>query len=165
MIVIGIAAILMAITTLGIRQASEAFALRRAGTVAVSELRKAQSEAVAEGTGFTVEFVVSDPGSIRVYRENTLVRTIAGEEWPAQVAIVDDGGGSLPALPASTGWLPDCSGPGNVANKCVTFRVLGAPVSVAATTDPIGAVLLRGTGNRWVWVTVAVGTGKASVQR
>jgi prepilin-type N-terminal cleavage/methylation domain-containing protein len=163
LIVIGMIAILMSILALAIRQVTASFALRRAGTVALSEVRRAQARALAERVDYTVEFVIASPGALRVYQGTTLVRTVqAPEGWSASVALVDEGG-SPPALPDSeTGWLPDCTSPGNPADKCVTFQFVGAPGNVGTKSQ--GAVLLRGLSGH-LWLTVAAGTGKASVQR
>jgi prepilin-type N-terminal cleavage/methylation domain-containing protein len=165
LIVIGIAAILLSILALGVRQVSASFALRRAGTVALSEVRRAQARALAERVDYTVEFVIGNPGALRVYRETTLDRTVQPpQNWPASAALVDEGG-SPPGFPdGTTGWLADCdaAGPGNPANKCITFQFMGAPESVGA--QPKGAVLVRGCSSH-LWVTVAAGTGKVSVER
>jgi len=167
MIVIGVAAILMSILVLGIRQVTASFALRRAGTIALSEVRRAQARALAERVDYTVEFVIATPGALRIYREAVLQRTVqAPEEWPSSVALLDDGEASPPPFPdVDTSWLPDCGvdgGPGDPANKCVTFRFMGAPGGVGAQSK--GAVLLRGPSSH-LWLTVAAGTGKVSVQR
>ena len=165
LIVIGVAAIMLSILVLGIGQVSASFALRRAGTVALSEVRRAQARALAERADYTVEFVIGDPGTLRVYRETTLDRTAqAPEEWPAATALVNEGG-NPPGFPdGTTGWLPNCdaSGPGSRANKCVTFQFMGAPESVGS--EPKGAVLVRGSSG-YLWVTIAAGTGKVSVER
>jgi prepilin-type N-terminal cleavage/methylation domain-containing protein len=165
LIVIGMIAILMSILVLGIRQVTASFALRRAGTVALSEVRRAQARALAERVDYTVEFVIGNPGTVRVYREATLDRTAqAPEGWPASTALVNEGG-SPPGFPdGTTGWLPNCDagGPGSPANKCVTFQFMGAPQGVG--TEPKGAVLVRGSSGH-LWVTIAAGTGKVSVER
>jgi prepilin-type N-terminal cleavage/methylation domain-containing protein len=165
LIVIGIAAILLSILALGIRQVSASFELRRAGTVAVSEVRRAQARALAERVDYTVEFVIAHPGVLHVYRDATLQRTVqAPEGWPASAALVDDGG-SPPGFPdAETDWLPNCdaAGPGVPANRCITFRFMGAPAGVGA--QPKGAVLIRGPSSH-LWIAIAAGTGKVSVER
>lgn len=147
-IVVAVAAFIMAIITPSIRQAGESFRLRQAANATMSELRRAQAGAMSEGVDYTVEFVLGTPGSLNVYRQTTLQRTVAGTaNWPSTVSIVSAG---------ST--FPVCTSPGNAANKCVTFISLGSPSSAGT------AQLRSGTGVT-VSVVVAAATGRVSVQR
>jgi len=73
MVVVGMAAILLSILTLGIRRAVESFALRQAGAMAAVEIRNAQAGAIGNGVDHMVEFDTSSgaagpPGSLLVYR-------------------------------------------------------------------------------------------------
>ena len=53
MVVVGIAAILASILTLGIRRVSESFALRQAAAVSAVEVRNAQGGAISSGASDT----------------------------------------------------------------------------------------------------------------
>src|SRR3989475_3663229 len=113
-VVVGLISIVMAILVLGVRAASDAFSLRRAATILMSETRRAASSAVAEGVDYTVEFKLSSPYGITVYRQTAVQRTFAGQEWPLSVTI-----------PTAGTTAPNCTTPGNAANACVTFKPLG----------------------------------------
>src|SRR2546427_10354203 len=117
-VVVGLIAIVMAILVLGVRRASDAFSLRRAATILMSETRRAASSAVAEGVDYTVEFKLSSPYGITVYRQTAVQRTFAGQEWPLS--------GTIPTAGA-TG--PNVTTPGNAAKAGVTFKPLGYAVA------------------------------------
>lgn len=68
MVVIGLMAVILSVLTLGVRQASESFALRRAGTITLSEIRRAQTGATADGVNYVVELDLGTPGAVNVYR-------------------------------------------------------------------------------------------------
>lgn len=68
MVVIGLMAVILSVLTLGIRQASESFALRRAGTITLSEIRRAQTGATSDGVNYVAEFDLGAPGAVNVYR-------------------------------------------------------------------------------------------------
>lgn len=162
-IVISITAAVLLLFVQGIRQAREGFNLRRAASTTMAELRRAQALSMAQNVNYIAEFVVASPGSLNIYRtklatetcpegmtqvSSTLCRrTITGEQWPATVAI--DGPGTTFAA---------CSAPASVANKCVTFQLLGAP-------NAGGTALLRAGNGTIVQVVVAAATGRVSVQR
>jgi len=175
MVVIGIAAVLFAILSVGIRRATESFGLRRAGVTVVSEVRRAQAAAVAERVDYKVEFVLGTPGSLRVSRTKdvadscptgmitssaTLCERVltAPEQWPASVGIVADA--TPPGGMASLNAAPDCTAAGG-GNKCVIFQFLGSPASVGTASQ--GTVLLQSTSGVTLRVAIAAGTGKVSV--
>src|SRR2546428_2911558 len=106
-VVVGLIAIVMAILVLGVRAASDAFSLRRAATIVMSETRRAASSAVAEALDYTVEVKLSSPYGITVYRPTAVQRTFAGQEWPLSGTIPNAG---------STG--ADCTTPGHASNAC-----------------------------------------------
>lgn len=177
MIVVGLAAILMSILVLGVRKISDSFALRRAATTLISEVRRAQAAALAERADYMVEFALGAPGQLLVSRTKlavercpqgmievsaTLCRRIAAtpEQWPSSVALVEDD--TPPPGMASLNAAPSCTAPG-VGDKCVVFRFLGAPVSVG--TEAIGTVLLQSRSGVIRRVGIAAGTGNVSVVR
>src|SRR2546428_12720447 len=90
-VVVGLISIVMAILVLGVRAASDAFSLRRAATIVISETRRASSSAVAEGVDYTVEFKLSSPYGITVYRQTAVQRTFAGRGWPLAVTLARGG--------------------------------------------------------------------------
>lgn len=161
-VVIGAIAVVMAVLSVGIRRASDAFSLRRGASVATSELRRAHATAVSEGVDYTVEFVLANPGSLNTYRTKLVTetcptgmtqvsstlcrRTVAGQQWPASVAING---------PATT--LAVCTAPANPANKCVTFRPLGY-------ANAGGVVQLLSRSGVTVNVQVTAATGRVSIQ-
>jgi len=149
-IVLGAVSIILAILTLGIRQAIGSFALRRAATVTSLELRKAQAAAIAAGSGsaYTVEFVGT--GGLRVYVQGsgTPVKTVSPpDEWPASVSI---------NLAATT--FPSCASPASPSNKCVTFQPLGY-ASQGGAVALVGGV---GTAVTY-YVNVTTATGKVTI--
>ncbi len=169
-VVVGVISIVLAVLTLGIRRASDAYQLRRATTTAITEMRRAQSSAVAEGSEYVVEFVIANPGSLNIYRPRLATetscptaifstevlvgstwwcqRTITSQrqQWPSSVAI--NGGGTT---------FGPCAAPANTANKCVTFRPLGY-------ADAGGVAQLVGGSGVTVKVAVTAATGRVSVQ-
>jgi len=144
-VVVGLISIIMAILVLGVRRASDAFSLRRAATIVMSEVRRAQSSAVADDVPYTVEFNLSSPYGITVYRQTAVQRTFAGQEWPSSVTI-----------PSAATTLPNCTTPGNAANKCVTFQPLGFAVAG-------GTVQLLSRTGVSANLAIAAATGRVSV--
>lgn len=149
-IVLGAISVLLAILTLGVRQAIGSFALRRAATITAVELRRAQASAIAAGSGsaYTVEFVAT--GGLRVYVQTsgTPVRTMAPpDEWPATVSI---------NLAATT--FPSCVSPASPSNKCVTFQPLGyaSQGGAVALTGGVGTAVTY-------YINVAPATGRVSI--
>ncbi len=145
-VVIGAVALVMAVLTLAVSRASDSFALRRAASVAMSELRRAQGAAVAGGEDYTAEFVLGSPGAMTIYRQTTVQRTVSGQEWPATVSI--DGPGTT---------FPLCTTPGNPANKCVTFRSFGDAWPTG------GVVRLLNRSGVAVNVQIVTATGRVSI--
>ncbi len=145
-VVVGVVALLMLLLVPSIRQMSASYDLRRAASITMSELRKAQAGATAADVDYTVEFVLGSSGGLKIYQQAALVRTIALPDWPAAVQI---------DTPGTT--FPSCTSVGNPADKCVTFRSLGYPVNS-------GTALLRSTVGVTVQVIVAPGTGRVTVQ-
>src|SRR3989475_13229766 len=113
-VVVGLISIVMAILVLGVRRASDAFSLRRAATIVASETRRAASAAVAEGVDYTVEFSLSSPYGITVYRQTAVQRTFAGQEWPLSVTI-----------PTAGTTAPNCTKPRKRAEASRTFKTHG----------------------------------------
>ncbi len=149
MVVAGVLTFILAIFVLGIRQTSGSFALRQAGSITMSELRKAQASAVAAGTGvsYTVEFVYGTSGGLNIYRQTTLVKSITPPDWPASVTIDN-----------TQTTFPACAGVGNPSNGCVTFQPLGY------ATAGGDAALKGGIGTQvTLLVRVAAATGRVSV--
>ncbi len=164
-VVIGAIAVVMAVLSVGIRRASDAFSLRRGASVAASELRRAHAGAVSDGVDYTVEFVLANPGSMKVYRSTATAqtcptgmmppppststlctRTAAGQQWPSSVAV--NGPGTTFAV---------CTAPADPANKCVTFRPLGY-------ANAGGVVQLLSRSGVTVNVQVTAATGRVSIQ-
>ncbi len=144
-VVVGLISIVMAILVLGVRRASDAFSLRRAATIVASETRRAASSAVAEGVDYTVEFKLSSPYGITVYRQTAVQRTFAGQEWPLSVTI-----------PSAGTTVPNCTTPGSAANACVTFKSLGYAVAG-------GTVQLLSRTGVSVSVAITAATGRVSI--
>src|SRR2546422_10394659 len=90
-VVVGLISIVMAILVLGVRAASNAFSLRRAATIVMSETRRAASSAVAEGVDYNGEFKLSIPRRITVSRQTAVQRTFQGPEWPVAPTITTAG--------------------------------------------------------------------------
>jgi prepilin-type N-terminal cleavage/methylation domain-containing protein len=143
-VVVGLVSLVLGMLVVGVRRASDAFQLRRAASLVTAELRRAHAAAVSAGVDYTVEFVVTTPGGLKVYRQTSLQRTVVSE-WPSSVRV--DG-------PAST--LGNCTTPGDPSNKCVTFRPLGFAVSG-------GDVRLVSRAGVGVSVRVTAATGRVSV--
>jgi len=144
-VVVGLISIVMAILVLGVRAASDAFSLRRAATILMSETRRAASSAVAEGVDYTVEFKLSSPYGITVYRQTAVQRTFAGQEWPLSVTI-----------PTAGTTAPNCTTPGNAANACVTFKPLGYAVAG-------GTVQLLSRNGVTANIAITAATGRVSM--
>ena len=144
-VVVGLIAIVMAILVLGVRRASDAFSLRRAATIVASETRRAASAAVAEGVDYTVEFSLSSPYGITVYRQTAVQRTFAGQEWPLSVTI-----------PSAGTTVPNCTTPGSAANACVNFKSLGYAVAG-------GTVQLLSRTGVSVNIAITAATGRVSI--
>jgi hypothetical protein len=166
---------MFAVLSVGVRRASDSFALRRAGVTVVSEVRRAQASAVAERADYTVEFVLGTPGGLTVSRAKLTAETCptgmvaasatlcerrlaAPQQWPASVAILADA--SPPAGMASLNAAPGCTAAG-AGNKCVIFQFLGSPASVGPQAT--GTVLLQSTSGMRLRIGIAAGTGKVSV--
>lgn len=167
-VVIGIAAVMVSVLAVAVRQGSDSFALRRAASLAVSEIRRAQSSAIAERRDFVVEFGFGNPTSVTTYRltdppGNTWlqVRTISAPQpgtgldadWPVSVVFVSAG---------ST--FTACGGaalPGVATNQCVGFGLFGEP----STTAPAGQVVIRNSMGTQLRVVVAAATGRVTVER
>ena len=166
MVVIGIAAILVSILTVAVRQGSDSFALRRAASLAVSEIRRAQSSAIAERRDFVVEFDFGSPVGVTVYRYTDAltweqVRAISAPqagsgldaEWPATVTFVAAG--------STFGACGGAALPGAASNRCVGFGLFGEPAPAA----PAGQIVLRNSSGTELQVVVAPATGRVTVQR
>src|SRR5574341_1830406 len=140
MIVVGMAGILVSTLVVGTAPVRDSFALRRAATTVVSEVRRAQAAALAERVDYTVEFDLGMPGRLRTLRakettescppglvatSGTLCERIiaAPEEWPASVALLEDS--TPPPGMASLNAAPACSDAG-AGDKCVVFQFLGS---------------------------------------
>ena len=153
MIVVGTVAAIMAMLALGIRMTSESYALRRAAGITMSELRKAQATAMAEGVDYTVEFYVSSasgtPGGIRVWRAGigTPVRTVLTPDWPASVQ-----------MQQNTTTFPACTAPVDTMHKCAVYKPLGYPVQNGLVKMSLGTGITLD-------VVVEPATGRVSVQR
>lgn len=171
-VVVGLTSIVLAILTLGVRRASDAFSLRRAASVATSELRRAHAGAVSDGVDYTVEFVLANPGSMKVYRSTATAqtcppgmvpvpptattlctRTLADQQWPASVAIND-----------SATTFPACAAPANPANKCVTFKPLGYAQTSGTCGAPACMVQLRSRSGVTLNVEIALATGRVGIR-
>ena len=74
-VVVGLIGVVLAILVMGVRRASDAFSLRKAATTVISEVRRAQSSAVADGVDYMVEFALANPGRINTYRTKLLTET------------------------------------------------------------------------------------------
>lgn len=153
-VVVGILAVVMAVLTPGIRQASDSFALRRAASATMSELRRAQTAAMAEGVDYTVEFVTSSgsstPGGVNVWKQGqpSPIRAALPPDWSNRVEMDQD---------ATT--FPGCAAPADSAHKCAVYKPLGYPVQS-------GRVRLRLIGSATtVDVVVASATGRVSIER
>lgn len=149
-VVVAIIALLSAILSLSVRQIRAIIALRKAATIATSEIRRAQASAVADGENYIVEFVVGG-AAINVYKEvatptpsTTLVRQVTGENWPPSVVIRSS---NLPACVTAT----------SPSSTCVTFGFLGAPIS------GVGNVILE-THTGTVQLDIEPATGRVRVQ-
>ena len=166
MIVIGISAIMASITAVAIRQGSASFALRRAASLAVSEIRRAQSSAIAERRDFVVEFGFGASAGVTTYRFTDppgstwqQVRSIRAPStgldgsWPALVTFVTTGT-----------TLSACGGgalPGVGSDRCLKFGMFGEPTSPAAA----GQVVLRNSSGTQLRVVVMPATGQVTVTR
>lgn len=152
-VVVAVSGIVMAMLTVGIRTASEGFAIRRATSITVAELRRAQAAAMATGADVTLELYSSSgsgtAGGVKMWAGGSEARRVLTPEWPEQVQI-QDGPSNFPA----------CTAPADTAHQCAVFRPLGDPVAS-------GRVRLRYIGGTGVSLEVAVdpATGRVSVQR
>lgn len=153
-VVVGVLAVVMAVLTPSIRQASDSYVLRRAASATVAELRRAQTAATAEGRDYTVEFFTDPgagvPGGLRVWKQGATSpeRTVLPPEWALRVEM-DDAATTFPA----------CSAPADPAHKCVTYKPLGYPTAG-------GRVRLRMEGpGTTLDVVVTTATGRVSIER
>lgn len=163
-VVVGIVAILAAIFLVNIPKIRAGFDLRNASSRVVSEVRRAQAAAIAQGTRYAVEFVLTSPYQVKTWKESsygsndwgtTPERSLAGVEWPTTVSIVA----------ATSNSLENCrSGSqasilvGTSANKCVIFAFFGAPVSA-------GEVKLQSTTGGTTRIVVQPATGRVSEEQ
>ncbi len=152
LVVVGISAAVMAIIVLGVRVGTNVFQLRRAASITLSEVRRAQALAMAEGVDYTVEFSTSTSGTaggIRVWKTGvgTPVRTVLVPEWPQNIQMQD--------VPTT---FPACTAPADTTRKCVVYKSLGYPLSG-------GKVRVATSDARMLDVVVEPATGRVSVQR
>jgi type II secretory pathway pseudopilin PulG len=124
LVVVGTVAIVLAVLAPGIRRARDAYAVRQAGTIVMTELRRAQARAIARNVDVIVEFDIVTGSQvstgIRIYEagNGTPVRTVLSPEWPANTQI-------LVISPP----FPDCVAPtGDPTNQCATYKPLGYAV-------------------------------------
>jgi type II secretory pathway pseudopilin PulG len=164
MVVIGIAAIMVSILAVAIRQGSESFALRRAGSLAAAEIRRAQASAIAERRDFVVEFDFGDPAGMTTYRLTDAstweqVRAIGAPqagmdaEWPTTVSFAS--AAVTPFVSCGVGL------PGATTNQCVGFGLFGEPLPAA----PAGQVLIRNRTGTELRIVVAPATGRVTIAR
>lgn len=156
LIVVAVIAFVLGILTLGVRRSSDAYQLRRAATLIMLELRRAQAMAMAEGVDFIVEFdVVTGSGTttgVKLFRSGTAtpVRTVSTSEWPSIVQIIDG--------PSN---FPDCTAPGtDAANDCATFKPLGYPAQSGRVR-----LKVKAAASGQVEVSVEPATGRVSMIR
>jgi len=171
MVVIGLVAILASILTLGIRRASESFALRRAGTVTLSEIRRAQTGAMSDGVNYVVEFDVGAPGAVSVYRPgvqtNSVMAVISNGADTRRVTITGTASGRVVTetleLAGTTevvgtqdfDWVIQVDVPSDNTARTITVRQgSGGPVLTTIPVNVTVAVLpwttVRGvTGAEW----------------
>ena len=152
LVVVAASAAVMAIIVLGVRVGTDVFQLRRAASITLSEVRRAQALAMAEGVDYTVEFSTSTSGTaggLRVWKAGvgTPVRTVLVPEWPQNIQM-RDGQTTFPA----------CTTPADTTRKCVVYKPLGYPFSG-------GRVRIRTRDARTLDVVVEPATGRVSVQR
>ena len=150
---VSVLAVVMAVLTPSLRQASDSYVLRKAAGATVAELRRAQTSATAEGSDYTVEFFTTTgpggPGGLRVWKLGaTPERTLLPPEW-AQRVEMDDAATTFPA----------CAPPADPAHKCVTYKPLGYPTAG-------GRVRLRmeGSGST-LDIVVTAATGRVNITR
>lgn len=151
-VVVGLIAVVLAIVTAVMRAASNSFQLRRSATVVTSELRRAQSSAVAQNIPYAVEFILSSPYGINEWKQPSgggwvaVPRPVTGSEnWPSQVSIV-----SVPGT-------PNCSGiSGSGSNWCVTFQPLGF-------ANQGGSVQLQNQSGTSASIILNAATGRVSI--
>lgn len=153
-VVVGVLAVVMAVLSPSIHQASDSYVLRRAASATMAELRRAQTAATAEGADYTVEFFTSpasgNPGGVLVWRQDaaTPERSVLPPAWALRVEMDD----------VST-TFPVCTAPADPAHKCVTYRPLGYPTEG-------GRVRLRMEGSGITLdVVVTSATGRVSIER
>lgn len=148
-VVVAVAAIVMAVLTLGIRQASDSFTLQRAANLAVGELRWAQAKAMAEGVDYTVEFYTAS-GGIRVWKAgvSSPVRTVLSPEWPSTIE-----------MPSGVDNFPDCAPSIDSSHDCAVYKPLGYAVAG-------GEVILQASGSgSQLKVVVESASGRVKVER
>ncbi len=151
-VVVAVVAIILAIITLGVRQATDSFQLRRAATVVTSELRRAQTTAVGQDIPYAVEFVLSIPYGINVYNQPSggpwvaVPRPVSGSEnWPSTVSVL-----SVPGSPNCTGIS------GSASNWCVRFYPLGY-------ADLGGVVQLKNRSGTIASINLNAATGRVNI--
>lgn len=154
-VVVGVIATIMGVLVLGIRQASDAFALRKATTLVISELRRAHAAAMANDVNYLVELdvAVGQTGSLglRVFQAcptcpTSPVRSIRSPEWPSNVQISS----------GSTNF-PSCPAPADTTQLCATFTPLG----YLPAGGRIRLKLVQASGDQ-IEIDVALSTGQVS---
>lgn len=166
MVVVGIAAILLSVFTLGVRRASESFALRQAGAMSAVEVRNAQAGAVSNGVDYTVEFDTSGaggpPGSILVFRPGqamvgTLSVTSTGAQDTRSLTIVGITNNVLvsetfflngtavqtESVPGRFDWILEAETP--TPNSCCTISIRDDGTQVATIAASTAAATLPWT--------------------
>ncbi len=155
-VVIGAIAVVMSVLTLGVRSARDAFSMRRAATIVMSELRRAHAEATAEGVDYIVEFdVVTGSGTstgLKIYKDSvsTPVRVIGPQEWPSNIQMLD-GLTKFPACP---------SPPADSSNDCAVFKPLG----YAAASGGV-RLKLKSASVAAIEIEVTSATGRVNITR
>lgn len=161
--VVGIIAILVSVLSLGIRRIRAGFELRHAAGIVVSEVRRAQTAAIAEGGQgegrYTVEFVLTSPYGLKVYKGTNSVlpvRQVSGAGWPSSIKIQEDQNGPVSSLfKCRAGGMPAVGDQNN--SRCVTFGFLGAPVVP-------GDIQLESETGGVLRIVVQAATGRVSAE-
>ena len=165
-VVVGLIGVVLAILVMGVRRASDAFSLRKAATTVISEVRRAQSSAVADGVDYMVEFALANPGRINTYRTKLLTETCPTGMLPidstglyqldststlCRRAIVDPitfGVQPPCGLPSHKTCNPDWPSSVAINGGGTTFTVCSPPANVAnkcVTFQPLGFAVAGGT--------------------
>ncbi len=167
-IVVGIIAVLTAILSLSIRQVRASYALRHAAEIVVSETRRAQASSIAQGADYMVEFIATNPGALKVYKDNngdhvftgsetTPVREVSGQDWPSTIQILADTDTTVPSLAV-------CNAPGVTAGNCVTVNAPYVTFGFFGAPNAAGDVQLKGETGGITRIQVEIATGRVSVE-